>query len=101
MRVVVEQFEVRVVEVEERLLLRVEAQGRKRPRRALELGPGLLQMVEVQVGVAQRVDELTRLAPRDLCHHEREQSVGGDVERHAEKYVGAALVELAGGVAGG
>ena len=45
--------------------------------------------------VAERVDELARLQAADLRDHHREQRVGGDVERHAEKDVGAALVELA------
>ena len=35
--------------------------GRQRPRLACQLQPGLLQMVQVQVGVAEGVDELARL----------------------------------------
>ena len=52
-------------------------------------------MVEVEVRVAQRKDEFARLEIRHLRHHQREQRVGGDVERHAEEKVGAALVHLA------
>jgi hypothetical protein len=36
-----------------------------------------------------------------LRHHVRQQRVAGDVERHAEEDVGAALVELAGQLAVG
>jgi hypothetical protein len=42
------------------------------------------------------VHELAGLEVRHLGHHRREQRVGGDVERHAQEDVGAALVELAG-----
>ena len=47
------------------------------------------------MGVAERVHELARPEAADLRHHRGEQRVGGDVERHAEEDVGAALVELA------
>jgi hypothetical protein len=53
-------------------------------------------MIEVEVRIAQGVDELPRGEPRHLRHHHREQRIRGDVEGHAEEDVGAALVELAG-----
>ncbi len=61
-----------------------------------ELLVGLIEMVQIKMHVAEGVDELSRLESRDLRHHERQQRVGGDVEGHAEKHVGRALVELAG-----
>ena len=39
--------------------------------------------------------ELARPVAADLRHHHGQQRVGGDVERHAEEDIGAALVELA------
>lgn len=68
--------------------------GGQRPRGARELQSGLLQVVEVEMGVARGVDELARLEPRDLGHHLQQQGVGGDVERHTEEGVGRPLVEL-------
>ena len=53
-------------------------------------------MVQVDVGVAGGVDELTGLQATDLSDHHCQQCVGGDVERDSEEGVGAALVELAG-----
>ena len=53
------------------------------------------------MGIAEGVDELTGRVARHLGHHLRQQGVGGDVERHAEKDVGAALVELSGEAAVG
>ena len=52
-------------------------------------------MVSVKVQIAEGVDEFAGLQTRDLRDHHCEQGVGGDIERHAEKQVGAALVELA------
>ena len=61
-----------------------------------ELQIGLLQMIEVQMAVAARPDELSDLKIALLREHVREQSVGGDIEGHAEQRIGAALVQLAG-----
>ena len=56
----------------------------------------LLQVVEIEVRVAQGKHELPGLERSNLGHHEREQRVRSDVERHAEEKVRAALVHLAG-----
>ena len=40
------------------------------------------------------MDEVARFQSRHLRHHHQEQRIGGDVERHAEENVRAALVEL-------
>src|SRR5262245_56014458 len=45
--------------------------------------------------VAERVDERARLEPANMRHHQREQGVGSDVERHTQEQIRAALVELA------
>ncbi len=74
---------------------RIELQARQRARRARELQARLLQMVEIEVRVAKRVDELARLIAGHLRYHDGEQRVGGNIERHAEKDVGRALIELA------
>jgi predicted transcriptional regulator len=51
--------------------------------------------IRVDMQVAERVDEIARLESRDLRHHQRQQRVTRDVERHAEKQIRAALVKLA------
>jgi hypothetical protein len=55
----------------------------------------LLEVVHVEVRVAEGVDEIAGLEARHLRHHLREQRVARDVERDAKEDVGAALVELA------
>ena len=74
---------------------------RQRPRLALELLARLLEVVAVEVGVAEGVDQVAGLEAADLRHHPRQQRVRSDVERDAEEDVGAALVELAGEAAVG
>src|SRR5579871_3154597 len=53
-------------------------------------------MIEIEVGVSERLDEFAGGQPGHLRHHHRQQRVGGDVERNAEKDVGRALIELTG-----
>ena len=54
----------------------------------------LVHVVEVDVGVAKGVDKLAWLKTGDVRHHHAQQGIAGDVERHAQEEVGAALVEL-------
>ena len=75
---------------------RRQLQRRQRPRRPGQLQPGLLEVVGVQVRVAQGVHELAGPQADHLGHHLGQQGVGGDVERHAEEHVGRPLVQLAG-----
>jgi hypothetical protein len=63
---------------------------------AAELQLCLFDMVQVEVGVAEGMDEFAGFQAADLRDHHGQQRVGGDVERHAEEDIGAALVELAG-----
>ncbi len=51
-------------------------------------------MVGVQVAVPAGPDELARLQVADLCHHQRQQRVAGDVERYAQEDISRALIEL-------
>src|SRR3546814_7863113 len=74
----------------------IDRHGRLRQWLALKLQVGLLLVVHVEVRSAQGVHEVARREIADLRHHHGQQSVGSDVEGHAEKDVGAALVELAG-----
>jgi hypothetical protein len=60
-----------------------------------ELELGLLEVVLVEVEVAEGVDEFAGLEVADLGGHHGEQGVAGDVEGHAEEEIGAALVQLA------
>ena len=53
-------------------------------------------MIEIEVAVAARPDELAGLQVALLREHVCEQRVARDVERHAEEDIGAALIELTG-----
>ena len=74
----------------------VDDHGGERPQVAGELEFGLLEVVGVEVEVAEAVDEVAGFVVEGLGNHHREQCVAGDVEGDAEEEVGAALVELAG-----
>src|SRR5512146_3497517 len=71
-------------------------EARRRERSARELQSRLLEMIQIEVAVAARPDELTRLEVALLGEHVGEQRIARDVERHAEEDVRAALIELTG-----
>ena len=74
---------------------RIELHLRQRTRLARELQLRLLEMVRVEVQVAEGVHKRARLQLTNLRDHQRQQRIRGDVERHAEKQIRAALIKLA------
>src|SRR5262245_18769826 len=85
MRLIGFEREVLVLEVEEFFHRGIELHDREGSRRALHLLAGLLQVIQVEVRVAERQHKLARLQVRHLRHHQGEYGVGGDVEGHAEE----------------
>ena len=94
--VVAFEGEVLVLEIVQVLHVWVDAHCREWAGLTGELLADLIEMVQVDVGVAGGVDEVAGLQAADLGYHHRQQCVGGDVERDSEEGVGAALIELAG-----
>ena len=92
--VIVFEGEVFVLEVEDGFHVGVDTHPRQGARLTGELQAGLLQMVEVEVSIACGVDEVAGTESCDLCHHHKQETVGGDVEGYAEEGVCTALVEL-------
>ena len=92
--VVVLECEILVLEVEDAFDVWVDGHSRQFARFTGELKLCLLEVVEIEVGIAKCVYELADLVSCDLCDHHEQQCVGRDVEWHTEENVGAALVEL-------
>ena len=63
-------------------------------RMAAELFARLIEVIAVQMHIAQGVDKFARSQSGYFGHHHRQQCVTGDIERDAEENVGASLVEL-------
>lgn len=93
-RVVVLQLEIFVLEAEDIFYVRIDFHGRQRTGSTCQLEVHLLQVVQVDVGISERMDEVTRFQFGHLCHHLQQQGIGGDVERYAQKGVRTALVHL-------
>src|SRR4051794_17374103 len=93
-RLVILEREIVIGKAEDVANLRIQPHDRKRIRAARELLTRLIEMVQMKMGIAEGMDEFARLQAGDLRHHHCQQRIGGDVERHAQKYIGGALVEL-------
>src|SRR5689334_25172117 len=70
------EFEVAVLEAEDVFACWVDQHLRGRARRAGELDAGLVEMVVVEMRVAEGVDEVAGSEIGDLRHHLRQQRVG-------------------------
>ena len=68
---------------------------RQRARLASELQLRLLEMICVEMQIAERVDEFAGFQSANLRHHPGEQGIAGKVERHAEEQIRTALIKLA------
>ena len=73
----------------------IQLHPRERPELAGELLARLVEMVLVKVQVAEGVDEFAGRRSQTCATIIVSERIGGDVERHAEEQVGAALVKLA------
>ena len=89
------QLEVLETEPEQIVDFRIEPHPRQRIRFTPELQARLRQVVGIQVRITERMHEIAGFEPGYLRHHHQQQRVRGDVERHAEENIGAALVKLA------
>jgi len=96
MRVVAFEGEVFVCKFKDVFDFGVDFHGWQGSRVASELFFRLVEVVGVEMGVAEGVDEFSWLQAGDLGHHQGEQRIAGDIEGDAEEDVTAALVELAG-----
>src|SRR5688500_5851241 len=71
-----------------------DGQARELARLAAKLEPGLVEVVGIKVNIPAGPHEHARLKPAFPRQHMGQEGVAGDVERHPEEQVGAALVEL-------
>src|SRR2546430_14519551 len=95
MRVVaneLEIFELKVANVFDR---RIQFHPGQWPTLAGELLMRLVEMVFVKMQIAEGVHKITGSQIHDLRYHHCEQRIRRDVERHTEKQVCAALIQLA------
>ena len=95
MRLIAGDRDVVVVIVEDRRRPALEFETRQCKGLAGELLAGLVEVIEIEVAVAAGPDEIAGCQIALLRHHLGQQCIGRDVERHAEKDIGAALIELA------
>ncbi len=94
MGIVTYQLEVLELEVEQVLHIGVDNHLGQWARLTGKLELGLLNVVEIQVGIASGVDKVACLIACYLCHHLQQQSIAGNIKRHPQESVGRTLVEL-------
>ncbi|MDB6137216.1 MAG: hypothetical protein JWO94_288, partial [Verrucomicrobiaceae bacterium] len=87
-----EILELEAINVLDRWVQRHRRQGPGLPQ---ELLLGLIEMIGIEMQVAEGMHEVAGLETAHLGDHEGEQGVAGDVEGDAEKKISTALVELA------
>jgi len=75
MRLVAHDREILEAVIEDRVGPAADRQCRQRQRLTRELQPRLLQMVDVEVAVASRPDELAHVEVALLRHHVRQQRI--------------------------
>lgn len=96
MRIVAFYAEVVVGDVVKLSLLRVDPKFGEGSRRPLKLLAESIDMVQIDMGVAKDVDQVSRRQVANVCNQIGEERVGGDVERDAQAEIAAALEHLAG-----
>jgi hypothetical protein len=95
MRVVSLKSEILKNKILQARALGVEQHLGQRAAFAGELEPRLLDVVCVEVQVAESVNKGSRFESADLRDHEGQEGIGGDIERNTQEQIRAALVKLA------
>ena len=67
--IIIGQFEVFVAEAEDVFHVRIDVHPGQGARFARQLQVHLVEVVQIDVRIAQRMDEVTGLQARHLCHH--------------------------------
>ena len=93
-RFVADEFEVFIMEVEDRLDIRIDLHEWEWTRTTGKLQPCLVQMVQIEMGIASSVDKVTWFISCHLGHHLQEECIAGNIERNAEEGIGTALIKL-------
>ena len=81
--VIIHQFKILVLEVEDVLHVGINFHLGQWTRLAGELQIHLFQMIEVLVCIPDGVNEVAGLQARHLSHHHQQERIRGNVERHA------------------
>ena len=87
-RIVVFQFEIFKVEIENILYVRIQLHRGERARSSRELQARLFQMVEIEMRVARSVNEVARAESSHLRHHLQEKCIRSNVERYSQERIG-------------
>jgi len=95
MGIVTLQSEILIAEIVDVFDLRIQVHPGQWPEIARKLFPNLILMVFIDVQVAEGMNKIAWFQSGDLRHHHGQERVGGNVERHAQKEIRAALVKLA------
>lgn len=93
--IIVHEFEILIFKVKYTLDFRIYLHFRQGTRLAAELGRNLLEMILIDMRVSSRMHEFSRLKAAYLSYHHGQEGIRGDVERHTEEDIGAALIKLA------
>jgi hypothetical protein len=75
--------------------VRIELDGGQRIGPAAQLNLYLIHVIVIDVTVAYYMYELAHAQTADLSNHVGKQAVAGNIKRHAQEHVGAALIHLA------
>ena len=95
MGVVADQCDVIEPILEDIIAMDFQRQRWEGSRGTRQLLAGLIEMIVVKMCITQSMDKISWLQTRTLGHQDRQQSIGSDIERHAEKHIGTPLIELA------
>jgi hypothetical protein len=95
MGLVIQQLEVLELEIQDGRAGLPDAKARQRPWLPGQLESRLINVVAIQVHIAQGMHEIAGLKIARVCHHHGQQGIRANVERHAQEQIGTPLIELA------
>ena len=96
MGLVIEQGEIGKIEIKNGFDRGIELHAGQGIGFSFQLQAGLLEMIAVEMGIAEADNKFAGLKVTHLRHHQGEQGVRGDVEGQTKEDIGRTLIELTG-----
>lgn len=88
------ELKIFVAEVENAFYIGIDVHLGQRTGRTAELQTGLIEVVQVKMGVAGGVNKFAGLQISYLGHHLQQKGIAGYVEGYAEEGIGRTLIKL-------
>ena len=88
MRIIVNQLKILELKLEDRFFISIDQHARQIASSPAQLQFGLLEMIELKMGITKGMNKITWIEITHLRHHHCQKRIRGNIERNTQKHIG-------------